>query len=107
MVPPTIIRSPSPETHVHQPMPRLDRRPVRRVERGSLIGTILMVLFWVVLVSWVLRGSACAHRERPLRARARPRPGWRSAPTRPEVPRPPRPGAPCGWSSAPSSTRTA
>lgn len=58
MVPPTIIRSPSPETHVHQPLPRLDRRPVRPEERGSLIGTILMVLFSLVLVSWVLLGSA-------------------------------------------------
>jgi hypothetical protein len=39
-------------------MPRLDRRPVRPEERGSLIGTILMVLFSLVLVSWVLLGSA-------------------------------------------------
>ena len=58
MVPTTIIRTPNARPQHQQAVPSRNRRPISLEERGSLAGTILMVVFSLVLMSWVILGVA-------------------------------------------------
>ena len=58
MVQTTIIRTPSTDTRPHLAPSTASRRPLSLEERGSMLGTILMVVFSLALVAWVLVGTA-------------------------------------------------
>ena len=58
MVHTTIVRSPNAHPPRHPEAQAPSRRPASLEEHGSLLGTILMVIFSLALMSWVLLGVA-------------------------------------------------
>ena len=57
MVQTTIVRTPNPRFHP-APQAREARRPPSFEEHGSLVGTILMVVFSIGMISWILLGAS-------------------------------------------------